>query len=248
MAKTETKTAAPKAPKASTRAAPPPAAAPEVAETEAAVEEAFEVDIEQDAATEETMVEGAEAAATTEGALSVYEQLLAAIGEHDASFAPQHDKESNNDFATRIIRATAELPEDIWNALPESPTQEWYNAAVEALEGGKPVPPCPGHAEAVAVSGLAATAAVSAKKGPSKAAPKAPKAPPAPKVPAGPKTDGVVYRLRSIILANHAKPVDQVRKLAEAAHPDIKASSFSTIYSDTMGTLKHMKELGMWAG
>lgn len=49
------------------------------------------------------------------------------------------ETESADDFAARLARKANDIKDDDWQTLEEK-TQEWVNAALSAIEKGKPVP------------------------------------------------------------------------------------------------------------
>lgn len=46
-------------------------------------------------------------------------------------------KEHRQDYLLRLVQAARKMPEDDWNALRESPTQEWVNKNLELLNAGR---------------------------------------------------------------------------------------------------------------
>jgi hypothetical protein len=78
---------------------------------------------------------------------SVYDELWGAIVAVDPKFNPPHERESDQDFVKRVLRATFEtIPEDDWGKLSIA-AQQWYDRAAEQMEKGETIELPPGYAD-----------------------------------------------------------------------------------------------------
>jgi hypothetical protein len=76
---------------------------------------------------------------------SHFDHLVDAARSVDAKFAMPHAKEAEQAFYKRLLGVVAEVPEEVWNAIPE-PAQVWFNDAAAAVEANKPIAVLEGYA------------------------------------------------------------------------------------------------------
>jgi hypothetical protein len=188
-------------------------------------------------------VQEAAAATADENTVTVYDELLDVCQGLVEGFKSQGKNETDQQFFARMISVMSEIPEpaegevDQFEELPQG-VRDWYNAAGEAINGGKLAPAPDGF---VTVSQKAKTNGAAAADKPAKVA-KEPAPPKEPRV----TGQGVIGIGRKTIIENMGKTSDEIKAMVKAKFPDMKDSTFSAVWTDTMSTVKLVQELGHW--
>ena len=183
--------------------------------------------------------------------VSLFETALAAARTSDPKFAYQENEEAGQVFLKRLLHTLSEVTEEVWNALPEA-VQLWYNTSGEQIEKGEEIAAIDGFVEAVKpVKRTGAQAlAEKARSKPEAAKPaKAAPAAKAEKAPAAPKAEGIVSKIKRVILSSPdiltLKSADALALCTNAGLADIKPATLAVVLTDTQGTVRVAKEIGL---
>lgn len=182
--------------------------------------------------------------------VTVYSQLLdAARGQ--AGWVERKPDELVAPYLQRLVLCVKEVPDDVWNKLDEQTTQAWFNSAATILNAGEPLTTCPGLDDAKPAKAAKAPKAPKPPKAEKPAkAPKAPKEPKEKLAPAdGHSSRGIIGVLREAVILNPGITTEEMKKVAdENGFIEPKASTISTIRTDTLSTINIAKRLGLWGG
>ena len=178
-----------------------------------------------------------DAAATNgeaDNAITMHDELLDVARFVNKDFKSQAKTEDAQKYLKRLITTISELPEpkegeeDLFEKMMSADMQAWYNGAVKGMQADPPA----------AIPEPAGFVSGGTKQPTQREAKKA--------APPKPKKEGVVSVARKLVIMNADKASADVQKLVKERFPDIKDATWSSVYSDTMSTIKMARELGLW--
>lgn len=166
---------------------------------------------------------------------NVHQALLEAAQAHippgKKKFAPRAKSEALPAYLTRLVERIAEVPQEMFDAMPE-PAQAWFNKSAEDLNERR---------DLTAPEGIDPDPAPASKPAKEPAAAK-PAADPKPAAERAPRkraemTAGKLIRLS--LIEDQSLTVDQIKaKLEAAGFKDTKDGTISSYRADTLDTLR----------